>query len=196
MQRSALCRSRRELSNEFLLAKIGVDTAENEPLEVWWKIIQYYSFVSLAMNQTRLKSNESNESNRIFWERWLYGRYLSIPEVKEGVERMITELELQQKDHRARKDECDKQLQEVADATDATEASLKGLDTEVEELEATLAELEAELKGSIGEGPNHSNHLNHSNHSNSFKIGIFPRKLKNSENSKLSAKFRQNFIKI
>ena len=29
----------------------------------------------------------------------------------------------------------------------------------------------AELKGSIGEGPNHSNH---SNHSNSFKIGIFP----------------------
>ena len=35
----------------------------------------------------------------------------------------------------------------------------------------------AELKGSIGEGPNHSNH---SNHSNSFKIGIFPRiKFKN-----------------
>jgi len=33
-----LCRSRRELSNEYLLAKIGVDTAENEPLEVWGKI--------------------------------------------------------------------------------------------------------------------------------------------------------------
>ena len=47
MQRSALCRSQRELSNEYLLAKIGVDTAENEPLEVWGKIIQYYSFVSL-----------------------------------------------------------------------------------------------------------------------------------------------------
>ena len=30
MQRSALCRSRRELSNEYLLAKIGFDTAENE----------------------------------------------------------------------------------------------------------------------------------------------------------------------
>ena len=29
----------------------------------------------------------------------------------------------------------------------------------------------AELKGSIGEGPNHSNH---SNHSNSFKIQKFP----------------------
>ena len=38
VQRSALCRSRRELSNEYLLAKIGVDTAENEPLEIWGKI--------------------------------------------------------------------------------------------------------------------------------------------------------------
>ena len=38
VQRSALCRSRRELSNEYLRAKIGVDTAENEPLEVWGKI--------------------------------------------------------------------------------------------------------------------------------------------------------------
>ena len=38
MQRSALHRSRRELSNEFFLAKIGVDTAENELLEVWGKV--------------------------------------------------------------------------------------------------------------------------------------------------------------
>ena len=38
VQRSALCISRRELSNAYLLAKIGVDTAENEPLEVWGKI--------------------------------------------------------------------------------------------------------------------------------------------------------------
>ena len=30
VQRSALCKSRRELSNEYLLATIGVDTAENE----------------------------------------------------------------------------------------------------------------------------------------------------------------------
>ena len=35
------------------------------------------------------------------------------------------------------------------------------------------SQFEAELKGSIGEGPNHSNHLNHSNHSNSFKIQDF-----------------------
>ena len=34
MQRSALCRSRRELSNAYSLAKIGFDTAENEPCEV------------------------------------------------------------------------------------------------------------------------------------------------------------------
>ena len=32
------CRSHQELSNEYLLAKIGVDTAENEPLKVWRKI--------------------------------------------------------------------------------------------------------------------------------------------------------------
>ena len=28
-----MCRSRRELSNEYLLAKFGFDTAENEPLK-------------------------------------------------------------------------------------------------------------------------------------------------------------------
>ena len=49
MQRSALCRSRRELSNEYLLAKIGVDTAENEPLEVWGKIIQYISILFIRV---------------------------------------------------------------------------------------------------------------------------------------------------
>ena len=31
VQRSTLCRSWRELSNEYLVAKIGFDTAENEP---------------------------------------------------------------------------------------------------------------------------------------------------------------------
>ena len=30
LQRSALCRSRRELSNVYFLAKFGFDTAENE----------------------------------------------------------------------------------------------------------------------------------------------------------------------
>ena len=44
---SALCRSRRELSNAYLLAKIGVDTAENEPLEVWGENSIQYSFASL-----------------------------------------------------------------------------------------------------------------------------------------------------
>ena len=45
-------------------------------------------------------------------------------------------------------------------------------------------EYQAELKGSIGEGPNHSNH---SNHSNSFKIGIF--RNFSLENSKISENF-------
>ena len=34
MQRSAFCRSRRELSNAYLLAKFRFDTAENEPCKV------------------------------------------------------------------------------------------------------------------------------------------------------------------
>ena len=39
--KSHKCSSRQELSNEYiyyLLAKIGVDTAENKPLEVWGQI--------------------------------------------------------------------------------------------------------------------------------------------------------------
>ena len=35
MQWSALCRSRRELSNAYLRAKFGFDTAENEPSKVY-----------------------------------------------------------------------------------------------------------------------------------------------------------------
>ena len=34
MQRRALCRSRRELSNDYLFTKFGFDTAENEPCQV------------------------------------------------------------------------------------------------------------------------------------------------------------------
>ena len=34
VQRSVLCRSRQELSNTYLVAKIGFDPAENGPLKV------------------------------------------------------------------------------------------------------------------------------------------------------------------
>ena len=67
MQRSALCRSRRELSNEYLLAKIGVDTAENEPLEVWGENSIQYSIVSLQVTRqyqaivNRLKKEPSGD---------------------------------------------------------------------------------------------------------------------------------------
>ena len=40
-------------SNEYSLAKIGVDTAENEPLEVWGENSIHYSFASLI--QTTLQ---------------------------------------------------------------------------------------------------------------------------------------------
>ena len=46
-----MCRSRRELSNAYLLAKIGVDTAENEPLEGWGKNSIQYSLHPLTLGQ-------------------------------------------------------------------------------------------------------------------------------------------------
>ena len=42
-----MCISRRELSNEYVLTKIGVDTAENEPLDVWGENSIQYSLHSL-----------------------------------------------------------------------------------------------------------------------------------------------------
>ena len=54
----------------------------------------------------------------------------------------------------------------------------------------------AELKGSVGEGPNHSNHSNNSNHSNSFKMGIFPRKFKNFRKFQHFLTYRRNSDKI
>ena len=59
VQRSALCRSRRELSNEYLLDEIGVDTAENELLQVLFNIIQYFSIVSLPVSYTHLRAHET-----------------------------------------------------------------------------------------------------------------------------------------
>ena len=48
-----MCRSRRELSNAYLLAKIGVDTAENEPLEIWGENSIQYSLHSVAPSRLR-----------------------------------------------------------------------------------------------------------------------------------------------
>jgi chromosome segregation ATPase len=67
--------------------------------------------------------------------------------VIEGVEKMITELEVQERDHKAKKDECDTQSAELEAATDATEADLKDLDTQVATLEEKLEELEEDITG-------------------------------------------------
>ena len=74
VQRSALCRSRRELSNEYLLAKIGVDTAEKEPLEVWGKIfnnfhkIQNFRQISDLFSQIWLKKRHTSLFSGIWRE--------------------------------------------------------------------------------------------------------------------------------
>ena len=66
-----MCRSRRELSNEYLLAKIGVDTAENEPLEVWGKliqIIQHYLIVSLGTSlEDIMGALDIDHDGRVTW---------------------------------------------------------------------------------------------------------------------------------
>ena len=68
MQRSALCRSRRELSNEYLLAKIGVDTAENEPLRDWLKIGQYLLLdagTQYSITKRNLPYNSSTDLQKV-----------------------------------------------------------------------------------------------------------------------------------
>jgi septal ring factor EnvC (AmiA/AmiB activator) len=71
----------------------------------------------------------------------------ALDKVKEGVDRMITELELQQKDHAARKGACDEEIETLAQAKDKTEADLKDLETEIAELEDTLEELNDDIGG-------------------------------------------------
>ena len=56
-----MCRSRRELSNAYLLAKIGVDTAENEPLEVWGKHSIQYSLHSLGLPPFAVRGDTTGE---------------------------------------------------------------------------------------------------------------------------------------
>ena len=46
-----MCISRRELSNEYLLTKNGVDTAEHEPMEVIQFISSFASFLQIKLFQ-------------------------------------------------------------------------------------------------------------------------------------------------
>ena len=49
------CRSRQELSNEYFLAKFGVDTAENEPAKNLQKVVKFANFADpnpLTLTQT------------------------------------------------------------------------------------------------------------------------------------------------
>ena len=62
-----MCRSRRELSNEYLLAKIGVDTAENEPLEVWGENSIQYSIVSLLVRRGLLEGRPVDQRDAGGW---------------------------------------------------------------------------------------------------------------------------------
>ena len=67
MQRSALCRSRRELSKEYLLAKIGFDTAENELLQVLFNIIQYYSILFIRVLRYDWQDHKDIVDLKSYW---------------------------------------------------------------------------------------------------------------------------------
>ena len=56
VQRSALCRFRRELANAYLafLTKFGFDTAENEPSKVWPAAIEMMQYVQCSGRKVRL----------------------------------------------------------------------------------------------------------------------------------------------
>ena len=71
-----MCRSRRELSNAYLLAKIGVDTAENEPLDVWGENSIQYSLHSLAGTLDGWRRPEDHTSyNGFLVRRPFHGRW-------------------------------------------------------------------------------------------------------------------------
>ena len=64
-----MCRSRRELSNAYLLAKIGVDTTENEPLEVWGKIqFNIHSPLYWRVDTARARSRTGLDGLRIVFK--------------------------------------------------------------------------------------------------------------------------------
>ena len=58
MHRSVLCRSRRDVSNEYLVAKIGLDPAENEPCKVC--PLSVYRLI-LLLQIPQVWGNESSE---------------------------------------------------------------------------------------------------------------------------------------
>ena len=66
MQRNALCRSRRELSNAYFLANFGLDRAENEPCQVCLTPRKAASIVgpmdggTTGMDSTALKESDAS----------------------------------------------------------------------------------------------------------------------------------------
>ena len=57
VQRSALCRSRRELSSEYLLAKFGLDIAENEPIWFWLILVVSSDLILIERSHPTIRQN-------------------------------------------------------------------------------------------------------------------------------------------
>ena len=63
VQRSASCRSRRELSNAYLLANFGFDTAENSQFS--FRTPRYLQFLKIVWSTTTTTENEPAKVCRI-----------------------------------------------------------------------------------------------------------------------------------
>ena len=68
-----MCRSRRELSNAYLLAKIGVDTAENEPCKVCpLSVYRSPRYIQNAIDETNKSPACPSNASRI-------GKFVILP---------------------------------------------------------------------------------------------------------------------
>ena len=89
------CRSRQELSNEYFIAKFGVDTAENEPLKVH---LIFQPWISISFRAAPPQGAPRDDARRAYrWreddelpaaaevdDRALQGRWPDVPEGRLG----------------------------------------------------------------------------------------------------------------
>ena len=66
-----ICRSRQELSNEHLAAKIGVDTAENEPLKALFNFKLRDSIVAYPHRPSTSVAGVKCPLEWLFWAEYL-----------------------------------------------------------------------------------------------------------------------------
>ena len=140
MQRSALCRSRRELSNECLLAKFGFDTAENEPCKV-----------------CPLSVYESLRSIIIITDR--PGGSIDVEEFIEGLTNIVTSgITVEEMKRRKQLDTCTEKILEINKKVDLVQENLeervKALDEKIDaSRDSIIAHLDSMISSLVPRPP-------------------------------------------